>query len=225
MAYEKKPCEICGKEISTFPAAQANHMKKHAAQATAATTTAAPAATPVAKPEVKAAAPELEDQIKRALEAQAKFKQAPDIFIAEQTSDEMLELRKRYCPESIGIETPDELANRKARGENVHLATKHVFFGPYKDLDILVGKGYVPVLDENGRPVRFNETVMTWIPQMMHLAKVYNEQQESRRRLKNSMLIKATEARSTAATDRALPTPTTDGIKIEQMEYKEGDSG
>lgn len=146
--YEKSPCEKCGKQITTFPAARARHMNvcgKPEGET-------AKVKEPEVKREPMAAVqprdPLIAERIKTALAAQERFKKAPQVFVADQSSDEMLELRKIYCQESLG---PNP--------------SKSVYFGITKDMDRDVARGYVPIIDSaNGDPVHLQELTMYWRP-------------------------------------------------------------
>lgn len=165
MEYPKEPCPKCGKLITTHPGGMARHMTSHEE---------APETPPDASngksngasaqssqkqesltPEIKVTDPQLLKRLEAAAAAQERFKNAPQVFVEAQTGDGMLELRKIYCPESLGPHP-----------------TKHVYFGLTEKADTWSSQGYMPVIDKKtGQSVHFNELTMTWIPIPMYKAR------------------------------------------------------
>ena len=154
-------CEICHKQISTRPGPKAIHMKRHAKEAATETvqeSTPMPeekAEKPVVAPEVKSkAAPKIrseEDRIlyEKALSAQKRYAEAPDIFAAENSSDEFTEIRRVYAPDTF-----DEIKQNGKKVEVVKKAPYHAYFGLPEAMHSDASKGYVPVFDEKGDIVR-----------------------------------------------------------------------
>lgn len=184
MTYEKKPCPICGKEVSTHHIAQMNHMKTHEpkdeqpepAQVSGESDATVSRVASGLEIIEKVADPELQQRMRTALEAQQRFAVAPQVFVASQTSDEMLELRKMYLPESLGKHP-----------------TKACKFGEARDASRDAARGYMPVIDPaTNAQVPLNELLMYWRPIEMARAEERRYQEESRQRIDRAANLKNT---------------------------------
>ena len=151
---------------------------------------------------------EVQKLIDTALEVQARFKKTPKLVVDNYNGDKMLELRKTYLPESIGKN-----------------ATKHEFFGLYKDIGSLANKGYTPVLNESNQLIRFgneNEMVM-----MSRTIEIHKAQEQADREVNNDIMKNIKERfksdnKITTGVNNA-PKPDRSGIDIEEMEIKSGE--
>jgi len=177
--YEKIKCPYgCGEEVSSMPGPLAMHKKKsHPDAQTIAVEAQLRASEPVvdngtvvapvvAKVEQKVDS-KMKDLLMKAKAAQDTFKKAPQVFVSSQTSDEMLELRKMYLPDSLGRN-----------------ATVHCYFGLESQVEQYAAKGYAPVTHPvTGGYVRFNELVMLSLPIEIFKAMEKRAQDESRARM------------------------------------------
>lgn len=190
--YPVEPCPVCGKMISSHPLAAGNHAKVHQLEnpqikevPVSAVATPAPAAeapiTPQVAEAVKVKDPVLQARIARALAVQKDFSVAPDVWISESSSDEMMELRKRFLPESIPIADP-------RTGKVTKPPTKHEYFGDPREIDRDIDKGYVPIVHPvTGEQVKTpGGSPMYSLPQAMHDARIRKNQAESNRLFKQS---------------------------------------
>lgn len=175
---EKIVCPYgCGREISSLPGPMAIHKKKfHAEQPTVQPGNPDPVepqktetkVAPVAQ--TKPADAKMRDLMEKAKAAQDTFKQSPNIFVASQTSDEMLELRKMYLPESVGKN-----------------ASMHCFFALESTVEQYAARGYAPVVHPvTGGFVRFNELVMLKLPIEIFNAMERKGQEASQVRMKRA---------------------------------------
>lgn len=122
-------------------------------------------------PEIKVTDPQLQKRLEAAAAAQERFKRAPQVFVEAQTGDGMLELRKIYCPESLGPHP-----------------TKHVYFGLTEKADTWSSQGYMPVIDKKtGQSVHYNELTMTWIPIAMYKARENAKGDKARRNMMRTL--------------------------------------
>ena len=157
--YPKAHCPTCDMEVSTHHLSWNNHLKMHAKKGEL-----GPVSPVVDKPvdvEKVQAEPLLPNKIvapsqigdpkeralyERALQTQARFLAAPDSFSSPDESDEHMELRKLYAPDTIDKRDP-------MTGARLHKAPFHPYIGDRRTRDQDVNRGYVPVFDEHGRHV------------------------------------------------------------------------
>lgn len=183
--YEKIQCPYgCGMEVSSMPGPMAMHKKKYHPDAcppdsepVSPVVTGNPPQQNEADKETPVVAkvndnvdPKIKDLLMKAKAAQDTFKKAPRIFVSGQTSDEMLELRKMYLPESLG-----------------NNPSVHCFFDLESRLEQDAARGYSPVIHPmTGGFVRFNELIMLKLPIEMHRAMEKNSQEASRAKVKRA---------------------------------------
>ena len=157
--HPREPCPVCGKEVSTLPVAWSQHAKTHAAQpepepkevqpvSDEATVAVPPEDAPKASGEFDAVK---DAQMRRVLElakaAQDRFVAAPQVFVGDTTSNEHMELRKQYLPESFNVSDPKT-------GKLIKRAEWHEFFDdPAERMETYAARGYFPVMDETGKQV------------------------------------------------------------------------
>lgn len=124
--------------------------------------------------------PKLQARIKRALAVQQDFAVAPDVWVSNSSSDEMMELRKRFLPESI--------PQYDAKGLVIKPPTQHEYFGDPREVDMDADKGYRSII----HPITRDQVktpggmLMYSLPQPMHEARVRKAQKESNRLFKES---------------------------------------
>lgn len=177
--HPKESCPECGKQVSTYPPAWAQHMNAHKTEKIEASDLVAPE-----KPETKQEAPApairiekvndpiLQERIDRAMEVQKRFREAPELWASENSHDELMEHRRTYLPESIGEYDPKT-------GSCIKPPTKHEYFGDHREVDADINKGYIPVVHNGKHVVTPGGNPMYWIPQEMHLAKEQMYKRES----------------------------------------------
>ena len=161
--YQKAACPKCGKLISLHPLAWGNHDKACTGGKTVPESPKQPAPATEQQPVVvneskkinaldervsKISDPKLRERMRIALDRQAQFEKAPELFVADTASDVFMKYRQRYLPESI----PDiEVVGGKVRVKRP--ALKHEYFGDPREVDSDVARGYVPIIDEHGQHV------------------------------------------------------------------------
>lgn len=135
---------------------------------------------------------EIDKLVELARKAQADFTKAPDVFVADMSSDEHMELRKAYAPQTIDVYSPD---GRKL----IKAATKHAYFCEADKLAIFAQRGYEPVRNEHGEfVINHGGDVLTVCPVTMRDARESANWKESEARLKH---YKAKPKRSTIGED------------------------
>jgi hypothetical protein len=91
----------------------------------------------------------LRERMRIALDRQRQFEEAPELYVSDAGTDEFMEFRKRYLPESI----PEvEVSSGRVRVKRPELV--HAYFGDPREVDADVAKGRVPVIDEHGTHVQ-----------------------------------------------------------------------
>lgn len=142
---EKVACEVCGKMVTSSPAGRAAHMRVHAkAEYIAPSTKEEPEVQePKATTTVKSNLKE-EDQkiVERALAAQESFRQAPQVFLSDDTTDNNMALVNLYAP--------DALDKFDSNGKLKSKAKRHAFFAARDKLAQWASRGYVPQVGDNG---------------------------------------------------------------------------
>jgi hypothetical protein len=144
-AIERRECPKCHGQVSSHPSAFARHINK---------CTGVPA---VAEAEVKEEAAfksnvnldNIKDDsvrkiMEQALKTQEAMRQSPQAFVSSGLEDEHMVLRRTYAPQT--------LERYDAKGRPIHTHTAYI--GRADQLNVDVGRGYVPVLNEQGQIVR-----------------------------------------------------------------------
>jgi len=83
--------------------------------------------------------------LEKAIAAQAQYAVAPKGFVAENTSDEYLELVKTFAPEALDVRGP--------RGEMLKKSEWHAYFSDKREVEMYATRAYRPVIN-NGEFVR-----------------------------------------------------------------------
>jgi hypothetical protein len=164
---DKTPCEVCGDMVTTHKGGRASHMRKHESSEQK----APEAVKVVAKSDTK---PTEEDLIiARALEAEERFRKAPEIFLSEDTSDGNASLVRMYAPDCL--DKFDHIGNLVKRAE------RHAFFSSRENLIRWASKGYIPVKAENGSYVTNDGgDILTTCDRRVSDSREARSQQESR---------------------------------------------
>lgn len=186
---EKKPCPICGRLISTHKPSWAKHQQMHDRENEKeqdAMTSQTPAnadesipVTPVKdmndriiKELEGTKDPVLLARLKRALNVQKRFREAPQLWASETMADALTEHRRVYLPNSFGKHDP-------VTGKVLEKPEVHAFYGDAREVDADINRGYIPVI-ENGRHAQTKDGMLAyWIPQEMHEARVAAAKRES----------------------------------------------
>lgn len=182
--YEKTPCEVCGKLVSTYHMARKRHMKTHEPKEVQSVSkprqaaVSAPQLSPATVEEINETVKSIPDEktrerMRTALMRQKVFEEAPQLFASESGSDEFMEYRRAYLPESIPEYDP-------ATGKVVRPPTKHEYFGDKSTIDQDVQRGYVPVLNAQGEHIATPSGMyMYWMPQKLHESRKAHASRES----------------------------------------------
>ncbi len=155
-------------------AASAQETAAPGAQAPA-PTVPAPTTAPQAdvKTQTKIKDPVLAKRMEVALDAQNRFTEAPQLFVSENSSDEFMEYRKIYLPESIPISDP-------RTGQVLRPPQAHEYFGDPAEANTDVHRGYVPIINEHGEQVTTTSGMLMYrLDQRLHDARVGSAQRES----------------------------------------------
>lgn len=107
----------------------------------------------------------VQELVKRAVAAQQKFEVAPELFVAEQRTDLLTEIAKKYVPEAY-----------------TKRPTKHCYWCKEDRLREYATRGYEPFI-EHGDMVRLNELVLTTVPYKLHITRERAFQAESRKKV------------------------------------------
>jgi len=119
--------------------------------------------------------PVLKARLERAQRVQERFLKAPEAFVASDTSDEFMEARRVYLPESL----PDFDV---ATGHVTRKPRVHEYFCEKGEVDVYVDRGYSPVLNERGdHHVLPNGMAMMSCPQELFERREQRARAESRR--------------------------------------------
>lgn len=134
-----KVCPKCLKEVTASPGPYAKHVKNCKANADIAISA------PTAEIDLsKITDDEVRKVMEQAIKTQEAMRQSPQAFVNAGLEDEHLVLRRTYAPET--------LERYDARGRPLHTHTAYI--GRADQLSVDVGRGYVPVLNEQGQFVR-----------------------------------------------------------------------
>ena len=131
-----KKCDICGEDVQNLKFKK--HMEAHS-ESEPEKQKEAVVETPKVedKTDKQAVDPKVASLMKRALAAEAKMLEAPELFFSEDSSDQHGSLVKVHCPESLG--------------ENSEW--KAVFGHRDKSLEGYASKGYRPIFGESGKMI------------------------------------------------------------------------
>lgn len=163
-----KTCPKCQKEISAVPGPYARHVK-HCKGAVIAEVT------PNAEIDLSQITDdEVRKVMQQAIKTQEAMRRSPQAFVNVGLEDEHLVLRKTYAPETL------ERFDVKGRPLHTHTA----YIGRSDQLHVDVGRGYVPVLNEQGQFVRNRGgDILYKIDRRISQAKIEAAGRESRDRL------------------------------------------
>lgn len=177
---DKTACEVCGEMVTTHKGGRASHMRKHEKEEVK--------SEPKAQATSNVATGATDDEkaiIASALRAEANFREAPEVFLSEDTSDGNSSLVRMYAP--------DCLDKYDHTGKLVEKAKRKPFFSSRENLARWASRGYVPVKGVNGALVTNDGgDVLTSCAREISEAREARSQNESRAIIRSS--AKATEA-------------------------------
>ena len=154
--HPKKPCEICGQDVTTLKMARASHYRKHSQEELE---RAGIMQNDDGIPEVDVKAirdPELQRRYERALSADAAREEAPEAFVASVTGDQRRALIEAYAPEcllrpedEIKGNSPAEIAKRQKLADQGWSS----YWGRRDRAATDAARACIPVLDEHDEQV------------------------------------------------------------------------
>lgn len=143
--------------------------------------------------------------VERGLEAQERFRAAPEVFLSEDTHDENAELVRMYAPECL-----DKF---DSNGKLIKRAAKRPFFADRKELAKRAAMGYVPVLGDEGKFVaNSGGDVLCWSDRNIFDAR------EARRQRESSDTVRA--AQKDLSKDKVAGSPDSDVRDLRDVELK-----
>jgi biotin carboxyl carrier protein len=176
-----KPCPKCGKECSTFPPAWARHQNVCNSNSTEevqmSTAIQEVKETKTTRIGMKTEARSEEDRrlLERALAAQQEALVAPEIFVGEYGSDEHMQIREAYAPDTV-----DTI---KANGDVVPAPMVAAFVQSHK-VAAYAAKGWQIALNDHGdRACNGGGDVLVKIDRRLYEAREKSYQEESSKRI------------------------------------------
>ena len=137
----KSPCPKCGEDVTDIPHAR----QKHVNACTGAQVEEPKMTETSTKKEDKYASDEIKHLVELAKAKEKEYEAAPDAFISEDSTDQHLELRKLYAPETMD--------KRDEAGKLLEKAPRSAYVADKNKLKLAAQRGYVPVLDGEGNMV------------------------------------------------------------------------
>jgi len=152
---ETKPCEFCGEETTMHKAGRASHKRNCDKNPDNIKAKVNEVSKDSGMPEIEDKA--LLERYKTAIAiSEVTRKEAPQMFVDTNLSDERMELIKRFCPECIDpVYVPpgrDATEDEKlVAASKRRFAEWHPFFGAEKNAAVQTNRGYIPVINPDTR--------------------------------------------------------------------------
>jgi len=165
------------------------------------------------KPEYQPKTADIKAIVDRALAYQKEMLKAPEAFTATMSSDENMQLRKAYAPETLPRYDKKGNLLSAANGGHTHTA----YIGDAKMLHQDIAKGYVPKLNEHGEyVVNQGGDILYTRPREITERIITANQMESRMRVRE--VTKQATEKSTVK-DKDIPLANDGEVKEQELAY------